>query len=115
MYKNIKIRITDETSAAVQKHLFESGCKWRHGGASVKKYSSMRFIYLDDSGFLTQGGSEDYFLEDSRPEFTVSVAKVKLLPSSDVITIAGKTYFKHEVDRALEGLEEVYIAKEDEE
>jgi hypothetical protein len=62
-YRNIKVKVpTPEISRMVQEKLFEHGVRWRYAGSASVRHEGEKYLYVDDSLKMTQGGfDQEYF------------------------------------------------------
>ena len=70
--KNLKIRINNEQhSEAVQRRLFEMGCKGWFSGGKIVQYKEKEYLYVYESGHISYGDNESYFNEHEHTEVTL--------------------------------------------
>lgn len=63
MYKrNIKVRVTPENTAKVQRSLFKDGCSWEYSGATIHK--DRPFLFVSEFGCIKWNDDEGIFNRD---------------------------------------------------
>lgn len=103
-FRGIKIRVTPETSGAVQEALFAEGIKWFGDAVSQIQKTECPFLYVYQDGYIRYGDSEKSFLSEKYQEVffeTTTTITVKLLPPAEVIEFNGKKYLKEDLEKAL--------------
>jgi len=101
-----KYRVNPETSRLLQEVVFEAGGKWGSYGKAVRLVEKP-FLFVDMSGDLTWCGSAgaDYFNLQSDPEGHLEVVTtVKLAEPKETVELGGKTYYKKDLEKALENI-----------
>ena len=103
-----------EESAAVQEWLFEQGMAWFSGSKTVEHTSSPLLTNTRKSGEVgkylmhARQGSDIYAgCKEIKVNFTLSVGSVEYPDLREKVEIAGKMYYKEDVEKALSLLKSV--------
>lgn len=69
-YRNVKIRVNETNSGAVQMKLFDDGCKWLLIGKNFYALSA-QYLFVDMAGIITMSSDDgDYFNKHRYEEIT---------------------------------------------
>lgn len=80
-YRNIKIRVNPENSAAVQEALFDDGCEWLSGGKEIQHEDSL-YLFVSQNGILVKEDSDGFYFKEHR--YTEVAAQSIIDPNYEV-------------------------------
>lgn len=113
-YRNIKFVVSsEEDSKAIQEFLFTKGCYW-YGQKDNARHTDKDYLFVDGEGHLTYSNDYNHF-KYHRDDCETVVFQVKMVVSYDVsmnvvketILLNGKTYYKEDLEKALQHIKEV--------
>lgn len=111
-YRNVRMLAKNQKeSAAIQRMLFDDGCKWASGCTDVKEWGLA--MYVSPQGVITHSGYEQWGVNKTfMPILEVTFKSVVEVDTAKVVerprtVLFGKTYFTDELNEALAKLETV--------
>ena len=71
-FKAMKFRVSnDEGSRLIQNVLFGMGYVWYGTGSTQIQFTYAPYLYTDERGRVSYGTSDDFFLRQTEPEYTL--------------------------------------------
>lgn len=100
-----KYKVTSKTSRLLQEAVCKAGGEWGFGYGKQVLYTKSPYLYVDSDGGLMHGTGLETFKLDPLPEgFLEVVTIVKLVEPKETVKLGGKTYYKEDLEKALENI-----------